>query len=160
MQIYHYHPVTNEYLGTGNADPEPLDKDNWLVPAHATEKEPPTLSDNQAAVFNGSDWEVKTDYRGQSYWLDHESKWVTATIGEQPPEGATLEQPSAPEPTLEEKTASIDEIRQTLYRKQVDPLINESNIKRAMGDNEQAEMLMQQAIEKRLSIQAENPWPE
>lgn len=163
MQIYHYHPVTNEYLGAGVADPDPLDKDNWLVPAHATEKEPPTLSGNQAAVFNDSEWEVKPDYRGQSYWLDHETKWTTSNVGEEPPEGATLEQPKPPpmpEPTLEEKTAAIDEVRQNLYRKQVDPIINESNIKRAMGENEQADMLMQQAIEKRLSIQAENPWPE
>lgn len=160
MQIYHYNPVTNELIGSGVADPDPLEKDSWLIPAHATTTKPPTLSANQEAVFNGNKWEVKSDYRGASYWLDHETKWQASNIGEIPPQGASLEQPSAPEPTLEEKNKQVDETRQALYRKQVDPLINEANIKRAMGENEQADLLMQQAIEKRLSIQSENPWPE
>jgi hypothetical protein len=160
MQIYHYHPVTNELLGSGTADPDPLEKDNWLIPANATTAQPPTLSENKAAVFNGGSWKVEEDHRGITYWLNHETKWSAYAIGDTPPEGATLEQPEAPEPTLEELTQEVDEARQALYRKQVDPLINEANIKRAMGENDQADLLMQQAIEKRLSIQSENPWPE
>lgn len=160
MKIYHFHPVTKELLHHGQADPDPLEPGRWLVPAHATELSPPNAGDNQIAVFNGGDWELQPDHRGITYWLDHETSWRTTKIGDTPPSGASVERPAQPAPTSKEKVDAVDAARQALYRKEVDPLINESNIKRAMGENEQADSLMQQAIAKRLDIQSENPWPE
>lgn len=34
MDIYHYDALTGEFLGQGKADPDPLQPDNWLIPAH------------------------------------------------------------------------------------------------------------------------------
>ena len=57
MKIYHYHPVTKEYLGEGMADKDPLIKNNWLIPAHATNIEPPPRAEGKAVVFNNGQWE-------------------------------------------------------------------------------------------------------
>ncbi len=54
-EIYHYHPVTGAYLGSGEADISPLD-DELLIPAHATLTQPPERLEGQARVFQGGTW--------------------------------------------------------------------------------------------------------
>jgi len=56
MEIYHYHSVTKEYLGSGLADPSPLEPGVWLIPANATGVQPPTAMDGKIRVWNGSAW--------------------------------------------------------------------------------------------------------
>lgn len=63
MLIYHYNPATKEYIGPEQAKKSPLD-DMWLVPAYATMVEPPVVSGNEVAVWEGEAWEVKEDHRG------------------------------------------------------------------------------------------------
>ena len=58
MQIYHYHPVTGEYLGEGVADPSPLEPGKYLIPAHATTAAPPTAMSGKVRRFNGAAWEL------------------------------------------------------------------------------------------------------
>lgn len=65
--IYHYNPSTSEFIGAGEADASPLDKDTFIIPAHATDLEPPVLSANEAAVFDGG-WQVVADFRGQTFF--------------------------------------------------------------------------------------------
>ena len=36
MNIFNYHQITQIYLSTTEADPDPMDHGNWLVPANAT----------------------------------------------------------------------------------------------------------------------------
>lgn len=160
MDIYHYLPPTNEYMGTGKADPDPLDKGEFLIPAHATTKKPLQPGENQTVVFNNDRWEIVSDYRNVTMWLDHETPWSAENVGEEPPVTATLERPAPPEPAPEEKRDNTAQARQNLYRKVVDPLLNEATIKRAMGDTDAADALLQQAISERQRIQSENPWPE
>jgi hypothetical protein len=57
MKIYHYHPDTKEYLGEGMADPSPLEKDVYLIPAHATIKSPPESIEGKGIVLNNDKWE-------------------------------------------------------------------------------------------------------
>jgi hypothetical protein len=68
MQIYHYHPLTAEYLGQGKADPDPLVKGNWLIPAHAVTDAPPTPGKNQAVLYQNGSWILVEDHRGQVVW--------------------------------------------------------------------------------------------
>ncbi len=60
MDIYHYHPVSGEYVGKSVADPSPLEPGKYLIPAHATDAVPPTPGDGQVAVWAGTAWVVKT----------------------------------------------------------------------------------------------------
>lgn len=57
--IWHYHPDTFVLLGAGQADPSPLDPPGvWLIPADATDIEPPVVPDGQQAVFDGA-WQLQ-----------------------------------------------------------------------------------------------------
>ncbi len=56
--IYHFHPETGEFIGIGVADQDPLDESNWLVPANATEIEPPGHDPAKRLVFSGSEWQL------------------------------------------------------------------------------------------------------
>ena len=59
MIIHHYHPISLVYLGSDFADPDPLDENNWLIPAHATTLEPP----EEKAGFTRNFFEGAWTYR-------------------------------------------------------------------------------------------------
>ena len=69
-RIYLAHPVTGEYIGEAFADPNPLDPDNWLIPARAFVDAPPP-SKVGFAVINTPDsdqtWSLVQDRRGIVY---------------------------------------------------------------------------------------------
>lgn len=54
--IYHYDPVTGDYLGAGEADKDPLEPGNWLIPANATAVTPPAAIQGKRRVFDGQNW--------------------------------------------------------------------------------------------------------
>lgn len=97
MDIFHYHPDTGEYLGVSEALPDPLEEGRFLVPAFATDIEPPAASEHEVSVFEDGAWSVKPDYRGTEYWLSHDERHVITEIGETVPDGASLTRPD-PEP--------------------------------------------------------------
>lgn len=107
MIFYIYDEKTKEYTGTQNAFIDPLEtkkqgKNVYLVPANATDKKPLKAKENQAVIFNGTEWEIIADYRGKTYYIgteQHEMK----DLGDLP-KGATFE-PVEPEKTLEELKA-------------------------------------------------------
>ena len=60
MRIYSFNWATGEYTGQDEADQDPLDPGNFIIPAYATTKAPPELESNQRAVFDREkdDWTV------------------------------------------------------------------------------------------------------
>lgn len=69
-RFHSYHPVTGEYLESGDCDPSPLEPGVWLDPGHSTRETPPTLGVKLAAVWSGSKWVATDDHRGEVRWLD------------------------------------------------------------------------------------------
>ncbi len=71
MLIFNYHPGTGEYLSTTEARPDPMVEGGHLIPAHATKKVVPEVSDPYKKAFFDVDadaWEVVADYRGQTLY--------------------------------------------------------------------------------------------
>ncbi len=54
--IYHYHPVTGEFLGTGQPQPSPKEPGAWLFPAHCTTTAPPDEQAGHVRGWDGSQW--------------------------------------------------------------------------------------------------------
>ena len=52
MLIYNYHPITRHFTGTSEAEYSPKEFNVFLIPAHATDIEPPICTDEQIAVFD------------------------------------------------------------------------------------------------------------
>lgn len=52
VRDYHYNPATLVYLGSSEADPDPLEDGVWLLPANATRVAPPITSDNEVAQYD------------------------------------------------------------------------------------------------------------
>ena len=59
MLIYHYHPETNQLMGADMADPSPLEPGTWLIPAHATEAEPPEAAEGKTRHFVDGAWQYQ-----------------------------------------------------------------------------------------------------
>lgn len=110
--IYNYHKNTKTYTNTTTAKPCPLGG-NDRIPANATTKPIPDLSDKECAVWDGSDWALGPDLRGTVYWINHyESKTITE-INTHIPFDAYLTQPFAkPEGSTEEKHAAFQKAMQ------------------------------------------------
>ena len=74
MIFYIYDEKTKEYIGTQNAFIDPLEtkkqgKKVYLVPANATDKKPLETKENQAVIFNGSEWEIVADKSHADYGI-------------------------------------------------------------------------------------------
>ncbi len=85
MQIYHYHPLTREHLGSSQADPDPLTEGGWLVPANATTDPPPKVGPDQATVYGSGEWLLLPDYRGKTaYDTATKAEVLVEDLGELP----------------------------------------------------------------------------
>jgi hypothetical protein len=67
MKIYNYHSEYKYFINTSIADESPLEPGVFLIPAHATDIEPPTCESNQIQIFNESSWNIVDDKRGTYY---------------------------------------------------------------------------------------------
>lgn len=61
--VYSFNPITREFTGNYNCQPNPLVKGQFLMPANATEIEPPTTKENEVACFIEGKWKIFDDYR-------------------------------------------------------------------------------------------------
>ncbi|WP_052708037.1 hypothetical protein [Salinivibrio sp. KP-1] len=98
IAIYYFHYKTGEYIGTGTAEPDPLDDKNWLVPGNATVEPLPELESDHVAVRIGGKhgkWESMLDKRGTEYWLADRSKHVIDKLGEDVPANGLLDDPGS-----------------------------------------------------------------
>lgn len=90
MNIYHYNPITGEFLSVGLADPNPLEPGKFLIPAHATEIEPPVTSEKQVAVWNRAAWLVEEDHRGTALYKTTTGEEIKISEIGAIPEGLTV----------------------------------------------------------------------
>lgn len=67
MKIYNYHQELKYLIGEENAFESPLEPGVFLIPANATDIEPPTCESNQIQIFNETSWDIIEDQRGIYY---------------------------------------------------------------------------------------------
>lgn len=91
-KIYHYHPETREFLGSSDAQFDPIEK-KPLIPAYATTSEPPAKNSNEAVIFIDGVWKITPDYRGISYYLSDGTQHTVKEIGETVPANALEKEP-------------------------------------------------------------------
>ena len=92
MKAYSYHPITNEYIGEVNCQPNPVDG-GFLLPGRATYEKPPLVEAKQVAVWVDK-WEIKPDHRGEIYWdKDTKEEQQITEIGKSQEESWTKLQP-------------------------------------------------------------------
>ena len=69
--IYCYDRETGLLVCTSQADPNPMQEGDWLLPAFATLKAPPEAPQGQVAVFSEDNtWALLPDHRGTWYKAD------------------------------------------------------------------------------------------
>lgn len=59
--IYVWNKRTSVYSGIGEADPDPNDVTNWLIPSNATTIEIPKEKEGYSITWNGEKWVSKKD---------------------------------------------------------------------------------------------------
>lgn len=68
MKIYHYHSEYKTFTYEDFAETSPLDPPGvWLVPAYATDIEPPEYAEGFIPLFTNNSWEIIEDKRGIYY---------------------------------------------------------------------------------------------
>lgn len=92
MKIYNYHPDYKYFYCESEADPSPLEPGVFLIPAHATDIEPPTCESNQIQIFNGTSWNIIEDKRG-TYYSTQTQQVIENYNPLISPENATTQQP-------------------------------------------------------------------
>ena len=104
--IWHFDPITGEFLSQSDAEPDPMEEGRFLLPAYATFKSPPEVAAGQVAVMSDTGWTVKSDLRGAQYWLTDGSRHTIGKIGEDKPADALDAAPVLP-PTDADINAEI-----------------------------------------------------
>ena len=100
MKIYNYHSDTGEFVGSSDANRDPLEeKVMYLIPANATTVEPPTPDALQVAVWNGTGWVTMPDHRWETWYNVETGEPVEIEDIGTPPTSLTPDAPPVPEPT-------------------------------------------------------------
>jgi hypothetical protein len=107
MIIYHYDKTTGELLGTGNADVDQKQSDNYLIPAYATPEPPLEVLPNTVAAYLNTEgnapyqheqgaWHLVADHRGYVGYDEAGVEHEITEIGIEPDETWTLTPPPKP----------------------------------------------------------------
>jgi frataxin-like iron-binding protein CyaY len=94
LTIYNYDRDNYDLVGSSEAQPNPREKGKFLIPAFATDIEPPTFRKNETAVFDESsnDWSIVPDYRNTPvYSIENGEEYIIKELGPIP-EGFTLKE--------------------------------------------------------------------
>lgn len=59
-RIFNFNPDTGEFVSESEADESPLEPGVFLIPANATDIEPPSYGPGQRAVFADGKWSIET----------------------------------------------------------------------------------------------------
>jgi len=97
MLVYHYNPITYEYLGSSTASVSPLEPGKFLCPANATFMAPMVIEDsNQIQVFDEDtvSWSIVCDFRGQRcYKKTNGESYVILVLNENIPDTHVTDAP-------------------------------------------------------------------
>lgn len=103
------------YLCTTAADRDPLDENNWLIPAGCVETAPPETGKNQTAQWQpeSQTWRIIPDYRGQTAYRTDigQHDGIAADTVTEPgelPAGLTIEPPPSSLHTWDGKAWVLD----------------------------------------------------
>lgn len=103
------------YLCTTAADRDPLDENNWLIPAGCVETAPPQTGKNQTAQWQAESqtWHIIPDYRGQTAYRTDigQHDGIAADTVTEPgalPAGLTIEPPPSSLHTWDGKAWVLD----------------------------------------------------
>lgn len=108
MDIYHYDRDTGEYKGKGKADPSPLEKQIWLIPAFSTTTPPPATVTGYARCYIDGKWTQIEDHRGATVYSKADaSKMEMKGLGPIPDSHTNLS-PACPFPQWSEVTWVTD----------------------------------------------------
>lgn len=91
--VYLYNEITNEFTGKFDAQESPLEPGVFITPVHSTKLAPPTISDNQVAVFSNGVWKLVEDYRGQVWYDTTTGAKVTVNFIGKLPDNLAAEEP-------------------------------------------------------------------
>jgi hypothetical protein len=92
MKIYNYHQELKYLIGEENAFESPLEPGAFLIPAHATDIEPPECELREVQIFNGTSWDIVEDQRG-IYYSTQTQQVIMNYNPLEAPENATKEVP-------------------------------------------------------------------
>lgn len=107
--VYSYDRLTKEYTGKYKCQKDPLKEGSFLMPANATETEPPTTHRFEVACYINEKWEVRTDYRGQKVIILETQQIQTITDIGSIPDGSALLSNDDERELLEGKKAKLDD---------------------------------------------------
>ncbi|WP_283149727.1 DUF4376 domain-containing protein [Silvimonas soli] len=99
---YRFRPETGEYLGAVQLQENWKEPGTYLPAANSTNIAPPETGEQQAAVFDGTSWQLVADYRNQACWLADGSQQAIAELGPLP-DGTSLKPPP---PSMDELRAA------------------------------------------------------
>ncbi len=117
QQIHDYSPITGEYTGSREAQPDPR-TGRALIPAYSAPYAPPAAGENEAVVYwnaggnvpqsyRAGTWYTVPDWRGTVYWIDdRHNRFEITELNVEPPAGALFEEP----PLSEEEQSELDRI--------------------------------------------------
>lgn len=99
MLIYNYHPDSGEFMGASEADPNPVQPGDFIIPANATTIQPPgDPSSGHAMAWDGKDWIEIEDHRGETWWTAAGESMTINKIGNPVDYELQAEPPPAPTP--------------------------------------------------------------
>ncbi|MDQ0349729.1 hypothetical protein [Ancylobacter vacuolatus] len=116
MKVYGYDGATGEYTGATDAARDPLAGDRYVMPHNSTRRTPPMPGPKQAAVFDGQEWGLVPDHRGETWWNAAGTPVIVSTLGDPADGGLSAEAPPTPLPSLADYAAAAQAMLDTRAR--------------------------------------------
>lgn len=134
MKTVYLYDGNGLFITAYDCQESPLEPGVYLVPEDSLNVAPIHADGFWPVAADGA-WLNVADYRGQTvYSLETREPMTITDLGEIP-DGYSLEQPPAPEPTPEEIAAAVTASRSAAYRIEADPLFFKSERGEATRDD-------------------------